>query len=113
VVCPTSGAAQRNPHPHACGDLEDKALTLELYGWDGHFQRAFEEYHAAGYRAGRVTQGQRGLFKVQREDSAAGHTTARRTAKGGPPLVGDWVALEPGAETAGAGYRQPGDGGER
>ena len=78
-----------------------RVLELEALGWDDAWNAAFEPHRAAGLVPGRIAVQHRGAYDVLTE---AGDVRARvqsrlRHEAASPadlPVVGDWVALEPG-----------------
>ena len=78
---------------------------LEALGWDASWEAAFEPHRRAGLAPGRVAVPHRGAYDVftgEGEVRARLPGRARRTASSAAelPVVGDWVALEPGENDA-------------
>lgn len=78
-------------------------LELSTLGWDGDWDAAFEPHRAEGLVAGRVAVQHRGEWDVLTEEGdvrarAAGRLRHESSSVADLPVVGDWVALESGAE---------------
>ena len=78
-----------------------EVLELEALGWDDAWKAAFEPHRAAGLAPGRVAVPHRGAYDVltQTGDMRARVPGRLRRDAASPadlPVVGDWVALEPG-----------------
>ena len=78
---------------------------LEALGWDAAWEAAFEPHRRAGLAPGRVAVPHRGAYDVFTEEGevrARLPGRARREALTAAelPVVGDWVALEPGSNDA-------------
>jgi len=78
--------------------------ALETFGWDDGWADAFAPHLAAGLVPGRVAVPHRGAYDVLTKE---GETRARlpgrargRIESAELPVVGDWVALEPGDQPA-------------
>lgn len=73
--------------------------TLEDYGWDEGFERAFAELKRADTIPGRVVLVLRGVLTVRTASGRIEAVTARRLLRRGSgldiPTVGDWVVVEP------------------
>ena len=74
---------------------------LAALGWDDGWNAAFEPYREQGLAPGRIAIPHRGAYDVL---TAAGEVRARVTGRlrkeassTDLPVVGDWVALDPGA----------------
>jgi ribosome biogenesis GTPase len=71
-------------------------LTLEDLGWNEAFAEAFEPHARQGLVPARVIRESRGVYGVttgDRELSAAASGRLWHEEGGGPPAVGDWVAV--------------------
>ena len=74
---------------------------LRTYGWNAHFEAAFEALDTTDLEPGRIIEEQRGMYRVL---AGAGECRAeiagrfRQLGSGDQPAVGDWVAIqsEPG-----------------
>jgi len=77
---------------------------LETLGWDASWQAAFEPHRTAGLAPGRVAVQHRGAYDVLiAEGEARARVSGRLRHEASPadlPVVGDWVALEPGSTRA-------------
>lgn len=75
---------------------------LRTYGWNAHFEKAFEALGSADLEPGRIIEEQRGMYRIM---AGAGEIRAeiagrlRLLGPGDQPAVGDWVAIQadPGA----------------
>ena len=80
-------------------------LNLTTLGWDDDFAEQFEQHRAAGLVPGRVAVQHRGQWDVLTEDAELRCEIPgkmfREAAEGELPAVGDWVAVEPLAESRG------------
>lgn len=77
---------------------------LEALGWDEEWSRAFEPHRQGGLIAGRVAVQHRGAYDVLTGDGdlrarVAGRVRHEAAARGELPVVGDWVAVDPGLRT--------------
>jgi ribosome biogenesis GTPase / thiamine phosphate phosphatase len=77
---------------------------LATLGWDDRWSVAFEPYREQGLVPGRVAVQHRGAYDVLTADGGVrvritGRVRHEAAARGELPVVGDWVALDPGAKT--------------
>ncbi len=74
---------------------------LETLGWDAAWDAVFEPYRARGLEPGRVAVQHRGAYDVLTADGEVrARVSGRLRHEAAPadlPVVGDWVALESGA----------------
>src|SRR5581483_1110781 len=81
---------------------------LTLYGWSELLQRDFAPFAARGLEPARVTAQHRGLWRLataagETEGRLSGHfahQAAQDAERGGHPVAGDWVAVEPAPDFA-------------
>jgi ribosome biogenesis GTPase / thiamine phosphate phosphatase len=78
--------------------------ALDALGWDDGWSAAFEPYREQGLVPGRVAVQHRGAYDVATEDGEVRAPTARRLVRESTsiaelPVVGDWVAIDPGDST--------------
>ena len=70
---------------------------LRTYGWNAHFEEAFEALGQEGLEPGRIIEEQRGMYRIV---ASAGELRAeiagrlRQLGTGDQPAVGDWVAIQ-------------------
>jgi len=76
-------------------------FELEALGWDAAWEAAFEPHRTAGLAPGRVAVQHRGAYDVLTVDGESrARVSGRLRHEAAPaelPVVGDWVALEPGS----------------
>ncbi len=77
-------------------------LTLETLGWDDRFATAFQACADGGLRPARVAVAHNALYQLRTTDGevmaeVAGRLRHRAAGPDGRPVVGDWVAIRPGA----------------
>ena len=77
-------------------------LTLEALGWDDRFEAELRAHGDAGLRPARVAVAHNALYQLSTADGEvmaeiAGRLRHRSAAADARPVVGDWVAVRPGA----------------
>ena len=77
-------------------------LTLETLGWDDRFETALQACADGGLRPARVAVAHNALYQLRTADGevmaeVAGRVRHRAAASDARPVVGDWVAIRPGA----------------
>ena len=90
-----------NPSRNCSVQDNDGVPVLETVGWDDGWDAAFTPHRAAGLEPGRIAVPHRGAYDVltsRGETRARLPGRARRRVESAAelPVVGDWVALEPG-----------------
>ena len=77
-------------------------LTLETLGWDDRFETALRACADGGLRPARVAVAHNALYQLRTADGevmaeVAGRLRHRAARPDARPVVGDWVAIRPGA----------------
>lgn len=88
------------PSPtHRSLELEDTPLTLDSFGWNSHFARAFSAQAEPGMRAGRVVcfHGAECTLWTEDGEIRAPLAGALRKESSPTPVTGDWVLIRGGA----------------
>lgn len=78
-------------------------MKLEALGWNQRLRDPFGQYEARGLIAGRVVVDGREPLDVESETGSYGAVVAGRLdedGEPGPPVIGDWVALDVAEDTA-------------
>ena len=77
-------------------------LTLETLGWDDRFETELRAHGDDGLRPARVAVAHNALFQLRTADGEVMAEVAgrlrHRAAPDARPVVGDWVAMRPGAD---------------
>lgn len=78
-------------------------LTLETLGWDDRFETELRAHGDDGLRPARVAVAHNALFQLRTADGevmaeVAGRLRHRAAGADARPVVGDWVAMRPGAD---------------
>ncbi len=91
-------------------------MTLHSFGWDGHFEAAFQPYATGGFVPARVVLEHKHAFQLVSGDgeltaTCTGRLLHEAAGRGGLPAVGDWVVarLRPGESPQGPAERRPAD----
>ena len=77
---------------------------LEAFGWDDGWRASFEPHRQEGLVPGRIAVQHRGAYDVLTEDGEVraripGRVRHEAAGRGELPVVGDWVAVDPGPRT--------------
>ena len=80
-------------------------LTLEILGWDDRFETALQACADGGLRPARVAVAHNALYQLRTADGevmaeVAGRLRHRAPSPDARPVVGDWVAIRPGANSS-------------